>query len=166
MAAEQVVTGCKGQDTMLGGGLLPGSMALVRGAPATGKTSLALRFLMRGARQNESGRFISFDEFLESLYRDARSLGWDLRDLEEEGRSGYSEAFKGGLSFLVDVIILMPYLEIDSAIQRAILVLKMRDSVHAKEVCRYVIEAGGLQVTDVFEGRQGLLSGTAHEALG
>ena len=84
----------------------------------------------------------------------------------EEGRSSYSEAFEGGLSFLVDVIIFMRYLEIDSAIQRAILVLKMRGSVHVKEIRRYVMDPGGLQVTEVFEGRQGLLRGTPHEALG
>ena len=244
MADGRVATGSEGLDTMLEGGFLPGSMVLVRGAPGTGKTSLALQFLMEGARQKESGLFISFEEFPKSLYRDARSLGWNLKDLEEdgwlqfmftspevflaslgpadsplntlireanvrrlvldsvshfdrltddrqelrrlyttavnglrreqvtafllgeEGRASFSEAFKGGLSFLVDVIILMRYVEIDSAIQRAILVLKMRGSGHAKEIRRYVIEPGGVRVMDVFEGRQGLLSGTPHEALG
>jgi circadian clock protein KaiC len=244
MADERVATGSEGLDAMLGGGFLPGSMVLVRGAPGTGKTSLALQFLIEGAKQNEAGLFVSFEEFPRSLYRDARSLGWDLSDVEEEGwlhlmftspevflasleppesplnrlireadirrlvldsvshferltddgqelrrlytravnglrreqitalllgeesRSSYSRAFKGGLSFLVDAIILLRYVEIDSAMQRAILVLKMRGSDHAKEIRRYVIETGGLSVLDVFEGREGLLSGTPHEALG
>jgi len=244
MADERVATGSDGLDTMLGGGILPGSMALVRGAPGTGKTSLALQFLIQGAKQNEAGLFISFEEFPKSLYRDAHSLGWDLKDVEdegglhlmftspevflasleppesplnllirevnirrlvldsvshferltddtqelrrlytravnglrreritalllgEEGRSSYRQAFKGGLSFLVDTIILMRYVEIDSAMQRAILVLKMRGSAHAKEIRRYVIEPGGLSVLNAFEGREGLLSGTPHEALG
>jgi circadian clock protein KaiC len=228
---------------MLSGGFLPNSMVLVRGAPGTGKTSLALQFLIHGAAQGEAGLFISFEEFPSSLYRDAESLGWDLKSLEETGklhfmftspevflaglappdsslnrlileagicrlvldsvthfdrltsnlqelrglytqavnglrreqitalllgedsRSGHRQAFKGGLSFLVDAIILMRYVEIDSAMQRAILVLKMRGSGHAKEIRRYVIGTGGLTVLDKFEGREGLLSGTPHGAL-
>ena len=243
MADERIATGADDLDTMLNGGFLPSSMVLVRGAPGTGKTSLALQFLIHGAEQGEAGLFVSFEEFPSSLYRDARSLGWDLKEFEETGmlhlmftspevflasleppdsplnelireahirrlvldsvshfdrltddsqelrrlytrvvnglrreqitalllgeesRSSYRQAFKGGLSFLVDAVILMRYVEIDSAMQRAILVLKMRGSAHAKEIRRYRIERGGLTVLDVFEGREGLLSGTPHEAL-
>lgn len=244
MADERIATGVEGLDTMLKGGFLPSSMVLVRGAPGTGKTSLALQFLIHGAKQGEAGLFVSFEEFPRSLYRDAQSLGWDLHELEESGtlhlmftspevflaglkppdsqlnrliheadirrlvldsishfdrltddaqelrrlytrvvnglrreqitalllgeesRSSYRKAFKGGLSFLADAVILMRYVEIDSAMQRAILVLKMRGSGHAKEIRRYRIESGGLTVLDAFEGREGLLSGTPHEALG
>jgi len=243
MADERVATGVEGLDTMLNGGFLPNSMVLVRGAPGTGKTSLALQFLIHGAKQGEAALFVSFEEFPSSLYRDAQSLGWDLKEFEEKGvlrlmftspevflaslkppeshlnrliheagirrlvldsvshfdrltddrqelrhiytrvvnglrreritalllgeesRSSYRQAFKGGLSFLADVVILMRYVEIDSAMQRAILVLKMRGSAHAKEIRRYQIESGGLNVLDIFEGREGLLSGTPHEAL-
>ena len=42
----------------------------------------------------------------------------------------------------------------------------MRGSAHAKEIRRYVIGTGGLTVLDAFQGREGLLSGTPHEALG
>jgi circadian clock protein KaiC len=228
---------------MLSGGFLPNSRVLVRGAPGTGKTSLALQFLIHGIAQGEAGLFISFEEFPSSLYRDAQSLGWDLKDLEQDGllhfmftspevflasleppdshlnrliyeanirrlvldsvshfdrltddeqelrglytqavnglrreqitalllgedsRSSHRQAFKGGLSFLVDAILLMRYVEIDSAMQRAILVLKMRGSPHAKEIRRYVIGTEGLTVMDTFEGREGLLSGTPHGAL-
>ncbi|MCK4315446.1 MAG: hypothetical protein KAX24_06720, partial [Anaerolineae bacterium] len=72
MADKRVPTGIKGLDEMLDGGLLPGSMVLVRGAPGTGKTSLALQFLIHGAaKHNEPGLLISFEEFPSSLYRDA-----------------------------------------------------------------------------------------------
>lgn len=77
----------------------------------------------------------------------------------------YQRAFKGGISFIVDVIIMMRYVEIESAMQRAIMVLKMRGSNHAKEIRRYEIRTGGLEVLDVFEGREGLLSGSPHRSL-
>jgi circadian clock protein KaiC len=85
--------------------------------------------------------------------------------LGEEGRSMYQRTFKGGLSFIVDVIIVLRYVEIESAMQRAITVLKMRGSNHAKEIRRYEIKTGGVEVLDVFEGREGLLSGIPHRSL-
>jgi circadian clock protein KaiC len=229
---------------MLNGGFVPGSMILVRGAPGTGKTSLALQFLIHGAaKHNEAGLLISFEEFPSSLYRDAETLGLDLQGLEasgqlhllftspevflaslespdsrlnqlilegnirrlvldsvshfdrltadtrelrriytsvanglrreritamllgEEGRAMYRQAFQGGVSFIVDATILLRYVEIESAMQRAITVLKMRGSSHAKEIRRYEIKTGGLEVQDVFEGREGLLSGISHRTV-
>jgi circadian clock protein KaiC len=49
--------------------------------------------------------------------------------------------------------------------QRAMVVLKLRGSDHAKEIRRYEIGIGGLKVMDVFEGREGILSGMPHRAL-
>jgi circadian clock protein KaiC len=85
--------------------------------------------------------------------------------LGEEGRAEYRSADKGGLSFVVDAIVLLRYVEIESAMQRAVVVLKMRGSDHAKEIRRYEIQKGGLMVMDVFEGREGLLSGIPYRAL-
>lgn len=85
--------------------------------------------------------------------------------LGEEGRAEYRRADKGGLSFVVDTIILLRYVEIESAMQRAMVVLKMRGSDHSKEICRYEIEEGGLTILEAFEGREGLLSGISHRAL-
>jgi circadian clock protein KaiC len=84
--------------------------------------------------------------------------------LGEESQSELTRAEKGGLSFIVDSILLLRYVEIESAMQRAIVVLKMRGSDHAKEIRRYEIGTGGLTVTDVFEGRQGLLTGIPYLA--
>jgi circadian clock protein KaiC len=58
----------------------------------------------------------------------------------------------------------MRYVEVESAIQRAILVLKMRGSDHSKEIRRLEIRKGGLVITDVFEGRENILSGISHRA--
>jgi circadian clock protein KaiC len=82
--------------------------------------------------------------------------------LAEEGRIDAQRTERGQLSFVVDSIILLRYVEIESAIQRAIAVMKMRGSDHVKEIRRYEIRRGGLVVTGVFEGREDLLTGISH----
>lgn len=79
-------TGIDGLDSVLGGGLFPGSSVLVRGAPGTGKTTLAIQFLCEGARRGEGGAYFSFEEFPEQIYRDAGELGFDLPALEQAGK--------------------------------------------------------------------------------
>ena len=49
--------------------------------------------------------------------------------------------------------------EIDSAMQRAIAVMKMRGSNHQKEICRFEIKKGGLKIGSPFTGREGILTG-------
>jgi circadian clock protein KaiC len=78
----------------------------------------------------------------------------------EDSSTSLSTEEKGRLSFVVDNIILVRYVEIDSAMQRALLVLKTRGSDHAKEIRRFEIREGGIVVGDRFEGREALLSGS------
>ena len=84
--------------------------------------------------------------------------------LGEESRAPHPQQEKGKLSFVVDAILLLRYVEVESTIQRAIVVLKMRGSDHAKDIRRIEIRQGGLVVTDVFEGRENILSGISHRA--
>ena len=63
------------------------------------------------------------------------------------------------LSFVVDTILMMRYVEVNSAIQRALLILKMRGSSHAQGIHKYEVGPGGISVTDRFERLQGLLTG-------
>ena len=236
----RVATGIVGLDKMLSGGLLSGSVSLVRGAPGTGKTVLALQYLLQGAERGEPGLLISFEEFPQSLQNDAAALGWDLQAwqdrgllhlyftspqvllksleapsgplgellferriqrvvldsvthftrltsdqvelrniynrlanalkrehatsvlLAEEGRTEGPRADRGSLLFVVDTIILLRYVEVESAIQRAMAVMKMRGSDHVKEIRRYEIRKGGIVVTGPFEGRESILTGISH----
>ncbi len=64
------------------------------------------------------------------------------------------------LSYIVDSYILLRYVEIDSRIHKAILVLKFRGSDHAKDIRRFEITPGGIEILERFEGREGLMSGT------
>lgn len=66
------------------------------------------------------------------------------------------------LPFVVDTVILMRYVEVDSAMQRAITVMKMRGSKHDKAIRRFEIQKGGLKLGEPFTGREGILTGNTH----
>ncbi|UCC86230.1 MAG: AAA family ATPase [Anaerolineales bacterium] len=68
----------------------------------------------------------------------------------------------GSLPFVVDAILLMRYVEVDSAMQRAIAILKMRGSAHASEIRGYSIGQGGIKIGEPFKDREGILSGSPH----
>ncbi|HEY88839.1 MAG TPA: hypothetical protein G4N98_03775 [Thermoflexia bacterium] len=240
MSNERVATGVPGLDKMLHGGLLPGTAVLLRGAPGVGKTTLSFQFLKQGIAEDESGLFITFEEFPAALYRDAASLGFDLQAWEHEGklqiiftspevllkslqdptsiicqrlrmtdvrravldsathfgrltaddlelreiyntlvnslhrdqittlllseeqRSGYRQTDRGALSFLTDGIILLRYVEVESTIQRAIVIFKLRGSGHDCKIRHYQIAEGGVVIGEPFQGRQAILSGISH----
>lgn len=66
---------------------------------------------------------------------------------------------KGRLAYMVDVIMMMRYVEVDSAMQRALLVLKMRGSQHAKNIYRFSIEQEGIVIKERFQNLHGVLTG-------
>lgn len=78
----------------------------------------------------------------------------------EDRAAGLAFGERGALSFLVDSVIIMRYVEIESTMQRAILILKMRGSTHDREIRRFEIKPGGIVIGDRFEGREGLLTGS------
>jgi circadian clock protein KaiC len=70
--------GVPGLDAILGGGLPARRLYLVKGDPGVGKTTLAMQFLMEGARQGEVGLYVTLSETKEEIEVVARSHGWDL----------------------------------------------------------------------------------------
>ena len=64
------------------------------------------------------------------------------------------------LPFVVDSVFLMRYVEVDSAMSRALTILKMRGSQHDKDIRPYEIKSGGLKLLPPFKDIQGLLSAT------
>ena len=76
-------SGIRGLDEILDGGLPRGRPTLLAGGAGSGKTMIAMEFLLRGATQyNEPGVFISFEERTEDLVKNFASLGWNLKDIE------------------------------------------------------------------------------------
>ncbi len=63
------------------------------------------------------------------------------------------------LAFVVDSYTMLRYVEIQGAIHRALLVLKLRGSDHDKDIRQYAITAKGIDVRSRFEGTQGIMSG-------
>lgn len=79
-------TGIAGLDEITFGGLPRGRVALVCGGAGSGKSLLALQFLVSGATElGEPGVFVSFEETELELVENTASLGWDLPDLTERG---------------------------------------------------------------------------------
>ena len=71
-------TGIAGLDDVLGGGLPPCHLYLVEGSPGTGKTTLALQFLIEGRDKGERGLYVTLSETSEELAQVAQSHGWSL----------------------------------------------------------------------------------------
>lgn len=80
---EKCPTGIRGLDEITKGGLPKGRPTLICGCAGSGKTLLAMEFLMRGAMEfGEPGVFMTFEETPDDLAKNFISLGFDLHDME------------------------------------------------------------------------------------
>src|SRR5712672_3499900 len=79
-STEKAKTGIWGLDDILSGGFSREHLFLLEGAPGTGKTTIALQFLMAGARAGEKCLYITLSETERELRDGAASHGWALDD--------------------------------------------------------------------------------------
>lgn len=80
-ALQKAPTGIVGLDEILTGGLPRGRPTLVCGDAGSGKSLLAIEFLVRGARQfREPGVLVAFEETGDDISRNVASLGYRLKD--------------------------------------------------------------------------------------
>ena len=77
-AEPRLAAGSAGLDTVLNGGFPANRLYLVEGDPGTGKTTMALQFLLEGARRGEPVLYVTLSETKEELTAVARSHGWSL----------------------------------------------------------------------------------------
>jgi circadian clock protein KaiC len=74
-------TGIDGLDRILRGGLPTNRLYVVEGSPGSGKTTLALQFLLEGIRNGETVLYVTLSETAEELYEVARSHNWSLEGI-------------------------------------------------------------------------------------
>ena len=95
---ERISTGVAGLDEILGGGLPTKHLYLLDGEPGTGKTTLALQFLLAGAKHGMRGLYVTLSESRMELSQVAASHGWtldgvDVFELSPEEVGGADEGY-------------------------------------------------------------------------
>ena len=86
--------------------------------------------------------------------------------LTKESDAILGEAYSDeSVAFVADSYLMLRYVEIESAIQKALLVLKLRGSDHAKDIRQFQIKAHGIEVQSPFEGQEGIMSGSPHRTM-
>lgn len=82
---KKIETGIPGLDEILKGGLRKGASVLVSGPPGTGKTILAIQFIVEGAKKGESGLYITSEETIDDVREYAEALNLPLKEYEKKG---------------------------------------------------------------------------------
>lgn len=81
LAKEKIKTGIPGLDEMLHGGLIPGRPYIVSGQLGTGKTTLAIQFLLEGVKNGENVLYITTEEPPNEIKRNFESFNWDISEI-------------------------------------------------------------------------------------
>jgi circadian clock protein KaiC len=82
---DLVRTGISGLDSILSGGIPRGNLILLEGAIGTGKTTLGVEAVYRGASLfDEPGMIVLFEVSPDKLIRDSARFGWDFPALERQ----------------------------------------------------------------------------------
>jgi circadian clock protein KaiC len=97
--------------------------------------------------------------FINSLKREGLT---SLLTRESPALIGEIEGPEEDVAFIADSYLLLRYVEIESAIRKALLVMKLRGSDHAKDIRQFEITRHGIEVQSKFEGREGIMSGSPH----
>lgn len=76
-----VSSGIEGLDEILDGGYTPHRLYLLEGVPGSGKTTMAMQFLLEGLRRGETVLYVTLSETRTELTEAAASHGWSLEGM-------------------------------------------------------------------------------------
>lgn len=97
-----VSTGIAELDGILSRGLTANRVYLIEGNPGAGKTTLALQFLLEGARRGEKGLYVTLSETKAELQAVADSHGWSLDDLHIHELVDPQNSFEPDAQYTID----------------------------------------------------------------
>lgn len=83
---ERVATGIPGLDYLIEGGFEKDSVNLLVGGSGSGKSIFSVQFLVEGIKKGEKCLYITFEEKKTEFYSNMLEFGWDLAQLEKEGK--------------------------------------------------------------------------------
>jgi KaiC/GvpD/RAD55 family RecA-like ATPase len=93
LKSEHVPTGIPGLDEILGGGYPRGRVILITGGPGSGKTMMAMQFLLDGVnRFDERGVFVSLEENKHHLINEMANFDWDIEKYEKKNQIAIVDA--------------------------------------------------------------------------
>lgn len=82
MSSDDAQTGISGLDNVLAGGFERARTFLLEGSPGTGKTTIAMQFLLEGANKGERCLYVTLSETEDELRASAASHGWELAGID------------------------------------------------------------------------------------
>jgi len=83
---DRVTTGIHELDLILAGGLPSNSVTLVSGTPGSGKTIMCFHYLLDGLKQGEDCLYLTSDERIENILKQANELGFDFQRWVDAGK--------------------------------------------------------------------------------
>jgi circadian clock protein KaiC len=98
---KRLSSGIDELDYILGGGFPARRMYLIEGAPGTGKTTLALQFLIAGAKNNEQGLYVTFSESQDEIHSVADSHHWNLDGMHVQDLNAIGDRLKDDEQYTV-----------------------------------------------------------------
>ena len=90
---QKLEVGIPGLDLISEGGLPKGRSTLISGTAGSGKTVLAVQYLVEGVRRFDTGGvFVTFEEPPSQITSNMRSFGWDIEGLVARGKLAFVDA--------------------------------------------------------------------------
>jgi circadian clock protein KaiC len=98
---NRLSSGIEELDHILGGGFPAKRLFLIAGAPGSGKTTLALQYLLAGAKNSEKGFYVTFSESEDEVRAVAESHGWTLDGIHLQELSTLGDRLKNEEQYTV-----------------------------------------------------------------